>query len=85
LVKEVIAFVNKLVIQSLPEEVKIDSEMTVYTTGAHLMPVKIGEYWHWVVTGFEEDTFYDGEYVSVADYAENKEDLIISEEEGEEE
>jgi len=49
------------------------------------MSVKIGDCWYWMVTGFEEDTYSDGEYVSVADFAENKEDLIISEEKGEEE
>ena len=74
-----------MVIRSLPGDVEIDPEMTVYITGAHLMSVKIGDCWYWMVTGFEEDTYSDGEYVSVADFAENKEDLIISEEKGEEE
>jgi len=50
--------------------------MTVYTTGADLLPIKIGELWFWLVVGFQDDTFHDGEFVNVTEYSENKVNLI---------
>ncbi len=42
------------------------------------MPVRLGNRWYWIVTGFEDSSFRNGQYVNVTEYAENKEDLINS-------
>ncbi|MFH0924182.1 MAG: hypothetical protein V1872_00885 [bacterium] len=58
-----------------------DFEPTVYTTGAHLIPLKIIingiEKYVWVVNEFDNDTFLDGKNCSVTVIADNKNNLII--------
>lgn len=34
-----------------------ESEPRFYTTGAHLVPLKVNEYYVWVVEEFEDDTY----------------------------
>ena len=42
----------------------------MYTTGAYISPQKIKvngrSIWVWVVDNFEDDTFYNGDYLSVS-------------------
>ena len=51
-----------------------------YTTGAYISPQKIkinDRYvWVWVVDNFEDDTFYNGDYLSVSSIGDNAENLI---------
>jgi len=51
--------------------------MTTYTTGAFIERYqrKDGS-WGWHVTGFENDTFKDGDLLHVTEIAETKEELI---------
>lgn len=35
-----------------------------FTTGAHIVPMVVGDEWRWVVTEFEDDTFIDGACVN---------------------
>lgn len=53
-------------------EKNLGNSPTVYTTGAYISPVLIGNSWFWVVTEFEEDSFYEGEEVNL-----NTESLTI--------
>ncbi|HPO63192.1 MAG TPA: hypothetical protein PK762_08920 [Candidatus Kapabacteria bacterium] len=52
----------------------------IYATGVYLQPVKAIingiEQWRWVAVGFEDDSFFDGETISVYDYADTLEGLI---------
>lgn len=58
-----------------------DIEPTVYTTGAHLIPLKTiingVEKYVWVVNEFDNDTLFNGENCSVNVIANNKNNLII--------
>jgi hypothetical protein len=58
-----------------------DFTPTVYTIGAHLIPLKVIingiEKYIWVVNEFDNDTFFDGKNCTVHVIAENKNDLII--------
>ncbi|MDR1484486.1 MAG: hypothetical protein LBT09_06645 [Planctomycetaceae bacterium] len=58
----------------------MQGKIVVYTTGAFLEPVKIGNQYHWVVTEFNDDTYRDGDHVSVVEYADKPEKLIKDEE-----
>ncbi len=52
----------------------------IFATGVYLQPVKTTingiEQWRWVAVGFEDDSFFDGETISVYDYADTLEGLI---------
>ncbi len=37
----------------------------VFATGAHIEAVEFGGEWRWIVTGFEDDTFFDGKILEV--------------------
>jgi hypothetical protein len=56
-------------------------EPTVYTTGAHLIPLKIIvngiEKYIWVVNEFNNDIYCDGENCSANVIADNVEELIF--------
>lgn len=56
----------------------------VFTIGAFLKAEKVKinniEQWRWIVVGFEDDTYFDGELINPVEYAEQFEDLIIKEE-----
>ena len=47
----------------------------VYTAGAYIEPVKIGEVWKWMVVGFEDEAFVNGTSANLAIEAENRENL----------
>lgn len=71
----------KEIMESLPDGIEVYKNLMIFTTGAFLMPVRLGNRWCWIVTGFEDSSFRDGHDVNVTEYAENKEDLIQSMEE----
>lgn len=44
------------------------SDAQVFTTGAYLIPEKLANgMYAWVVSSFEDSTFYDGEYAAVSE------------------
>ena len=47
----------------------------VYTAGAYIEPVKIGEAWKWVIAGFEDEAFVNGTSANLAIEAEHRENL----------
>ncbi len=56
-----------------------------YTTGAFVLPVKItnddGRVWHgWMIDCFNDDTFLNGEQVSIEAVADTEEGLLPQEE-----
>lgn len=56
----------------------------IFSTGVFLKPEKCiingKEQWRWVAVGFEGDSYLNGEYINVYDYADTLEDLLIPEE-----
>ena len=64
--------------EKLKSELKMrPTDAQVFTTGAQLIPARLanGKY-AWVVSCFEDSTFYDGEYVAVSEsWTENIEEL----------
>ena len=55
----------------------------MYTTGAYISPQRIKvndrKVWVWVVDSFDEDTFSNGDCISVVAIGDNPEDLIRKE------
>ena len=49
---------------------------SIYSTGVFLVPMKIGENWHWVAENFMEDSFQDGECINPSEYSATEEGLI---------
>ncbi len=37
-----------------------NKHLQVFTTGAHLVPTLIDDKWVWVVSGFQDETYFDG-------------------------
>ena len=60
-------------------EVEYDGTQ-IYTTGAYISPVRIGNTWHWIVEGFEDDSFQDGSIFNPPVNAETIEELLNPEE-----
>lgn len=61
------------------------TDAQVFTTGAQLIPAKLanGKY-AWVVSCFEDDTYYDGAYVAVSEsWTDNIEELAGEEDDDE--
>jgi hypothetical protein len=52
----------------------------IFATGVFLQPVKCNingrEQWRWVAVSFEDDSYYDGEFVDPVEYADNLEDML---------
>jgi hypothetical protein len=52
----------------------------IFSTGVHLqaVEVKIGEIkqWRWLVVGFEEESYFNGETIDLNDYADSFEGLV---------
>lgn len=52
----------------------------IFTTGAYLKAIECiidgRKQWRWVVVGFEDDTYFNGEIVDIQDYADSFEDLF---------
>lgn len=57
---------------------------TVFTTGAKIEEREIEGRWHWVVVGFEDDTFWDGMTLNVNDSSATREGLVNLEEDEDE-
>jgi hypothetical protein len=57
----------------------------IFTNGAFLKSVEIEGQWHWIVTGFEDDSFKNGELFNPPVSAESEEALLKSETEDDEE
>lgn len=49
---------------------------TVFTIGAIIEEQQINGKWHWVVIGFEDDTFWDGMTLDVNETADTREGLV---------
>ena len=62
----------------LLEEIKIrPSSVSIFSNGCTLIPYKLSDgNWGWIVSSFEDDTFYDGDYVDVNPYHEYREGLV---------
>lgn len=58
---------------------------TIFATGVFLRPVECIingiKSWRWVAVGFEDDSYYDGEVISIYDYADSFEGLFDNSEE----
>jgi hypothetical protein len=52
---------------------------TVFTTGAALEAREVDGKWRWVVASFEDDTFWDGQTLSVNEAADTREQLVTLE------
>lgn len=52
----------------------------IFTTGAFLQAIKVKingvKQWRWVVTSFEENSYFDGECINPVAYADKLEDMI---------
>ena len=61
---------------------------TIFATGVFLKPLKVAingrEQWRWIAVSFEDDSFFNGEYINPYTYAETKAGLIIPDEEDDE-
>lgn len=57
----------------------------IFATGVFLQPVNCEingtQQWRWVAVGFEDDSYFNGERVTIYDYADNLKDLIAENEE----
>lgn len=49
---------------------------TVFTTGASIEEREINGKWHWIVVGFEDDTFWDGMTLDVNETSDTREGLV---------
>jgi hypothetical protein len=58
---------------------------TVFTTGAFIAPLEIAGEMRWVVTGFEDDTYFNGQYLDVQERGATLEDLVLEDDEVEDE
>lgn len=52
-----------------------------FTTGAYIAPLCIEGVWCWVVKGFEDDTYYNGQYLGVQPAAAELAGLVDEDEE----
>lgn len=57
----------------------------VFTTGAFIEAVEHDGEFRWIVSGFEDDTFFDGETLNVNESAETSDDLVTVDDEDESE
>lgn len=60
-----------------------DAGPIIYTTGAFLRPFRTTypngqEIWGWRVTGFEDDSFMDGEIFNPPDLASSRDVLLVN-------
>jgi len=63
----------------------IDIFDKIFSTGVHLKPIECvingKKQWRWIVVGFEDETFFEGEIIDVYDFADSFEGLILNENE----
>jgi hypothetical protein len=60
----------------------INENSSIFTTGAFAQPVEMKDYkgnpmWRWVITGFEDDSYFNGESCSPVVSAETCEGLLL--------
>jgi hypothetical protein len=60
----------------------INEKSNIYTTGAFAQPVEMKDYkgktmWRWVITGFEDDSYFNGFIYSPVVSAETCEGLVL--------
>lgn len=60
----------------------MNSKRQIYTTGAHLKPLKTidvngKEVWVWYVTEFSEPSFQDGLEIEVKEFSDEESSLIL--------
>lgn len=62
------------------EKLEITPSSKVFATGVHLQAIEVEingkKQWRWIVVGFEDDTYFDGETIDVYDYADSFEGLF---------
>jgi hypothetical protein len=52
----------------------------IYTTGAYISPVRIGNTWYWIVERLEDDSFQEGSIFNPPVNAETLEELLTNQE-----
>ncbi len=66
-------------------QINLSDTDKIFATGVFLQPVKCTingiEQWRWVAVGFEDDSYYDGEVISIYDYANTLKGLLDNSEE----
>lgn len=76
---------NQIIIEQRLLDIEItDSKPSIYTSGAYLVPMKVNikekEYYVWVVSQFNDDTYIDGNICSPLVLTNDFNDLIRNEE-----
>ncbi len=69
----------------MDKKISLSDTDKIFATGVFLQPVNCiingKQQWRWVAVGFEDDSYYDGEYIDVYDYADTLQGLIPEPEE----
>jgi len=52
----------------------------IFTDGAFLQPVNINNKWYWMVVGFKDDSYLDGEVCDPVVTAESQDELLREDE-----
>lgn len=64
------------------KQINLSDTDKIFSTGVFLQPIKCTinniEQWRWVVVGFEDDSFYNGEIINPNEYADNLSDMVIA-------
>lgn len=65
---------------NIQKTLNITPSSKIFATGVHLQAIEVEingqKQWRWVVVGFEDDTYFDGEVIDVYDYANSFEGLF---------
>jgi len=69
----------------MDKQITLSDTDKIFATGVFLQPAKCTingiEQWRWVAVGFEDDSYYDGEVISIYDYANTLKGLLDNSEE----
>jgi hypothetical protein len=64
----------------MDEQIALSERDKIFATGVFLQPCKCTingiEQWRWVAVGFMDASYYDGEVISIYDFADTLEGLI---------
>lgn len=64
----------------MDKQISISSKDKIFATGVFLRPFKCTinkiEQWRWIAVNFEDDSFFDGNYVDPAEYADTLKDML---------
>jgi len=59
---------------------KTKNQTTIFSTGVHLTSeeciINGKKQWRWVATGFEDESFMNGEAINPVEYAEKQKDMV---------